>query len=151
MAGLEQLSALFEVWHRFREGKCGRVDMQREMAEVEGRLRALVDAGRDELPWEKVRSFCREMRQVWEALWTFVRVEGVEPTNNVAEQAVRPAVLWRKGCYGTQSETGSRFVERILTVVTTARQQERNVLAFVAEAIRASWAGQPAPLLIPTP
>ena len=150
-AGLEQISALFEVWHRFREGKSGRGDMQREMAGVQGALRVLLDEGRDRLPQEKARSFCREMRLLWEGLWTFVRVEGVEPTNNVAEQAVRPAVLWRKGCYGTQSEAGSRFVERILTVVTTARQQGRNVLAFVADAIRASWAGQSVPRLMATP
>lgn len=150
-AGLEQSGRLFEVWHRFREGKSGRAEMQGEMEGVQGALRVLVDEGRDSLPQEKARSFCREMRLVWDGLWTFVREEGVEPTNNAAEQAVRPAVLWRKGCYGTQSEAGSRFVERILTVVTTARQQGRNVLAFVADAIGASWAGQPAPLLISTP
>ncbi len=121
------------------------------MKAIQAELWRLVERGRDELPWEKARRFCRELRLVWEGLWTFVAVEGVEPTNNAAEQAVRPAVLWRKGCYGTQSETGSRFVERILTVVTTGRQQGRDVLAFIAEAVGASWAGSPAPLLLPTP
>lgn len=150
-AGLVQIGRLFEVWHRFRGGECGREAVQREMEPIREALWGLVERGRDELPWEKARRFCREVRLVWEGLWTFVAVEGVEPTNNAAEQAVRPAVLWRKGCYGTQSEAGSRFVERILTVVTTGRQQGRDVLAFIAEAVRASWAGRPAPLLLPTP
>ena len=150
-AGLVKIGALFEVWHRFRGGESGRAAMQREMEPIREALWELVERGRDELPWEKARRFCREVRLVWEGLWTFVRVEGVEPTNNAAEQAVRPAVLWRKGCYGTQSEAGSRFVERILTVVATSRQQGRDVLAFIADAIRASWAGRPAPLLLATP
>lgn len=150
-AGLVQIGALFDVWHRFREGESGRVEVQREMELIRVELWKLVEAGRDELPWEKARRFCRELRLLWEGLWRFVEEEGVEPTNNAAEQAVRPAVLWRKGCYGTQSEAGSRFVERILTVVTTARQQQRDVLAFIAEAVRASWEGRPAPLLMPTP
>lgn len=77
--------------------------------------------------------------------------EGVEPTNNAAEQDVRPAVLWRKVSYGSQNEAGSRFVERILTVVTMVQWQGRDVLAFVADAIRALWTEQPAPLLISTP
>lgn len=149
--GLKQIGALFEVWHRFRGGTCGREGLVREMKPIQERLWTLLDEGRDGLPWERARGFCRELRSVWEGLWTFVRAEGVEPTNNAAEQDVRPAVLWRKGSYGTQSESGSRFVERILTVVTTARRQRRDVLAFVADAIRASWSGRPAPLLISTP
>ena len=150
-AGVEQISALFEVWHRFRSGECGRETMQTEMQLIEERLGALVDEGRDGLPWEKARGFCRELRGLWEGLWTFVREEGVEPTNNAAEQDVRPAVLWRKGSYGSQSKAGSRFVERILTVVTTACRQGRDVLAFVADTIRASWSGHPPPILIATP
>ena len=53
---------------------------------------------------------CREMLKRREALWTFVQVEGVEPTNNTAERSIRPGVQWRKGSFGTQSEDGSRFV-----------------------------------------
>ena len=68
------------------------------------------------------------------SLWTFSQVEGVEPTNNQAERALRRAVLWRRKSFGTQSETGSRFVERILTVVTTLRQQGRSVLDYLKRA-----------------
>jgi len=59
-------------------------------------------------------------------------------------------VIWRKQCFGTQSDDGSRFVERILSVVTTCRQQGRNIWAFLTEAIAAAWADQPAPSLLPT-
>jgi len=82
-------------------------------------------------------------------LWTFVETEGVEPTNNATEWTLRPAVLWRKGCYGTQSEGGSRFVERMLTVSATYQQHERPLLPFLVAATAAYWAGQPAPVLLP--
>jgi transposase len=84
-------------------------------------------------------------------LWTFALVEGVEPTNNAAERALRPAVLWRKKSFGAQSEAGNTFVERILTVRATCTQQGRHLLSFLTEAVQAQWAGQPAPSLVPTP
>jgi transposase len=83
------------------------------------------------------------------ALWTFVRVEGVEPTNNAAERALRHAVQWRKTSYGTDSAGGSRFVEHILTVVTTCRQQKRNVLAYLTACCQARYAGTAPPSLLP--
>jgi transposase len=149
-AGIAQIEALFASWHRFRAGELERARLQQEMAAIAAELRRLVERGRDELPWEKARGFCRDLLMAWPALWTFVWEEGVEPTNNAAERALRPAVLWRKGCYGTQSVEGSRFVERILTVSATCQQQERPVLPFLTEAVRAYWAGQPAPTLIST-
>ena len=149
-AAMGQIEALFASWHRFRGGEVDRATLQSEMAPVEADLRRLVEQGRDELPWEKARSFCRELLLVWPALWTFVAMEGVEPTNNAAERALRPAVLWRKGCYGTESSEGSRFVERLLTVTTTCRQQQQLVLPFIAHAVCAHWAGLPAPMLMPT-
>ena len=97
----------------------------------------------------KTEGMCKKILTVKPALWTFVRVEGVEPTNNVAERAIRPAVLYRKGCFGTQSEAGSRFVERILTVVATLRQQERNVLEYLTDACVRAQAGKRPPSLLP--
>ena len=70
-------------------------------------------------------------------LWTFLRVQGVEPTNNAAERALRHAVLWRKSSGGTASEWGSRFVERVLSVAATCRQQGRDVLEFLTGCFRA--------------
>ena len=74
------------------------------------------------LPDRRAPPLCRELTKWWTALWTFARVEGVEPTNNVAERALRPAALWRKGCFGSDSAAGSQFAERLLTVVATCRQ-----------------------------
>jgi transposase len=85
---------------------------------------------------------------VEEALWTFVRVEGVEPTNNHIERMLRLAVLWRKKSFGSQSEAGCRFVERLLTVVQTLRLQERSVLQFLHEALAAHRSGHQGPALV---
>jgi hypothetical protein len=70
---------------------------------------------------------------------------------NAAEQALRGAVLWRKGCFGAYSADGNRVVARILTVSVTCRKQQRHLLTFVTEAIAAHWAGCPAPILLSTP
>ena len=78
----------------------------------------------------KTAETCRRILQVEPALWTFVAQPGIEPTNNAAERALRQAVIWRRTSYGTQSDAGSRFVERILTVVETCRQQGRNPLDY---------------------
>ena len=94
------------------------------------------------------RALARD-RRGWAALWTFARVDGVEPTNNVAERALRPAVLWRKGSFGSDSEGGSRFAERLLTVVATCRQQGRPLLDFLAAAAEAALQGTAAPSLLP--
>ena len=98
-----------------------------------------------ENPDRKAAALCRELRKWWPALWTFARVDGVEPTNNVAERALRPAVLWRKGSFGSDSEVGSRFAERLLTVVATCRQQGRSVLAFLVTAGEAALLGTAPP------
>jgi transposase len=92
---------------------------------------------------------CRELLAIEPALYTFVAVEGVEPTNNAVERALRHAVCWRKTSYGTDSASGSRFVERVLTVVATCRQQGRDVLAFLTVTARAARTGTPAPALTP--
>jgi transposase len=83
------------------------------------------------------------------ALWTFARVEGVEPTNNFLERLLRRAVLWRKRSFGCWSAAGCRFVERILTVVQTRRLQGQSVLDYLQDARRAHRAAQPCPNLLP--
>jgi transposase len=98
--------------------------------------------------WEKARKLATRLWQQWDGLWTFAQVDGVEPTNNAAERALRPGVLWRKGCFGTQSEAGSRFVERLLTVRATCRQHDKHLLSFLTAAVDACWSGQPAPTLV---
>src|SRR5713226_1891580 len=97
----------------------------------------------------KTEGTCQEILKRREALWTFVQVDGVEPTNNTAERALRPGVLWRKGSFGTQSEEGSRFVASMMTVVATLKQQQRNVLEYLTAAHGAALRGEAAPSLLP--
>ena len=99
---------------------------------------------KEKTPWAKTVRTCRPLLKVEPALWLFVAVEGLEPTNNAAERAIRPAVLWRRTSFGSQSAAGSVFVARMLTVVTSLRSQNCNVLEFMTEAVRASRQGSSA-------
>ena len=96
----------------------------------------------------KTAATCRELLAREAALWTFVRVAGLDPTNNAAERQLRHAVQWRKVSYGTQSEKGSRFVAHILTVVTTCQQQGRSVLTYLTACCEAFSAGRVVPSLL---
>jgi len=98
---------------------------------------------------QKVRGTCRELYEHCQWLWTFLRQEGVEPTNNAGERSLRHAVIWRKLSFGTQSAGGSRFVETMLTVIETCRQQRRSAFSFITAAVEAHLAHQSAPSLLP--
>jgi transposase len=93
---------------------------------------------------------CRRLLATEPDLWRFASVAGLEPTTNSAERALRHPVIWRRHSHGTQSDLGSRFVERILTVVETCRQQQRPVFDLVRDALMAYRTGQAAPSLLPT-
>ena len=80
-------------------------------------------------------------------LWQFVDHADIEPTNNGAERALRQAVILRKLSFGTQSEAGSRFVETMLTVLETCRQQGRSAHAFITATLQARYHGTAAPTL----
>jgi len=140
--------AVFEQWHRFRRGEIDRATLHQEMVPLQAALRQVLEAavvGSD----AKAAGVCGELLKLWPALWTFVWVEGVEPTNNVAERALRPAVLWRKGSFGTHSAAGSRFAERMLTVAASCRQQQRPLLDMLVHALEAARCGTPPPSLLP--
>jgi transposase len=97
---------------------------------------------------EKTAATCRMLLEGEEHLWTFLRVRGIEPTNNAAERALRHAVLWRKSSGGTASQWGSRFVERVLSAAATCRQQGRDVLEYLTGCFRAHVTGGPLPSLL---
>jgi len=82
-------------------------------------------------------------------LWTFTRVEGSEPTNNTAERALRPAVIYRKLSFATQGAAGSRYLEHRLTISETCRLQNRNAYEYLVDAMEAKFAGNVAPSLMP--
>lgn len=139
---------LFSLWHRVRDGTLSRATFCRHARPIRREIEALLDIG-SRSGQRKVAGMCRELLEVQEAMWTFVRVPGVEPTNNLAERSLRHAVLWRKASFGTHSARGSRFVERMLTVVTSLRQQNRSVLEYLTEVNQAKLQGSPPPSLIP--
>lgn len=147
---LEQVTALFKAWHEFKAGAIKRSELVRQMEPVQQQVRELLLAGQS-LGLSKAVSMSRELLAHWSALWTFIYEAGVEPTNNVAERALRPAVLWRKGCFGAQSDGGNQFVERLLTVRATCAQQERHLWSFLGQAVTAHWVDKPSPQLIATP
>ena len=140
---------LFELWRRLKEGAIARSTLRQQMGPIRKLVYKHLKAGM-RCRNGQVGGKCREILKMWPALWTFVRVQGVETTNNRAERAIRPAVLYRKGSFGTHSAAGSRFVERILTVVTTLRQQGRNVLEYLTAACAAAQTGRRAPSLLPS-
>lgn len=133
---------LFQLWARYRDGTLTRVGFQRLMKPVRAKIDALLLRG----AFAGI-GMAEELSNHDDWLWTFVEVEGVEPTNNASERALRHAVIWRKLSFGTQSAAGSRFVETLLTLVETCRQRSRNVFAFITTAVKARLAHQPAPSL----
>ena len=144
------VTKIFTAWYRFKEGTSERDELQTEIGTIRQDFRAFLERG-TEVPSWKVRGFSADVQKLESALWTFAAVEGVEPTNNAAERALRPAVLWRKGCFGADSDDGNQFVARILTVAATCRQQQRHLLGYLTDAVVAHRLGQSAPPLIPTP
>jgi transposase len=145
---LAQAHQMFVWWHRVREGTLQRSTFRSYMSPLRQEVERLLEVGsRCGVP--KTAGTCREILKRREALWTFVQVEGVAPTNNTAERSIRPGVQWRKGSFGTQSEDGSRFVESMMTVVATLKQQQRNVLEYLTAAHEAALRGEAAPSLIP--
>ena len=145
---LEHAQVLFAWWHWVRDGTWKRSTFQ-------SYVRTLRASFKMELEWgsqsacPKTAATCRELLAREAALWTFVRVEGIEPTNNAAERSLRAAVLWRKVSYGTQSESGSRFVASMLTVLTSCQQQGRHALGYLTACCQAFYAHRPIPSLVP--
>ena len=135
---------LFALWQRVRDGTLTRDEFQRRMLPVRNAVEALLLRGYLNA---RTHGFCRELWDHRENLWTFVEVEGVEPTNNAAERALRHAVIWRKLSFGTQSAAGSRFVERMLTVVETCRRRGINAFAWLTKAMGNHYRRKTAELL----
>ena len=122
---------------RVRDGTLLRGEFNRlHLLAVQHRVEELLWRGR-QCAAEKTRHVCMELDRIYDSLWTFAMTGGVEPTNNAVERALRAGVCWRKTSYGTDSDQGSRFVGRILSVVESCRQHGRNLLAFLTQTIQA--------------
>jgi transposase len=147
---LRLLGGLFGAWADLRADPTQRPRFVRRARQYQWRLRRLLERGQ-QCRCDKTANFCTALLKLWPALWTFVTVPGVEPTNNAAEQALRPAVLWRKGSFGTQSAVGNTFVARLLSVAATCKQHDRSLLAYLTAVCTAAQAGQPIPSLLLAP
>jgi transposase len=146
--GLELTGRVFAAWRAYQHEHQDRDRLQAEIAPIQSELRQLLE---DASPKSKRtrwhRRFANNLLKVWPALWTFVTVEGVEPTNNPAERALRAAVIHRKVSLGTQSENGERFAERALSAAATCRLQHRSLFTYLSDLITAHNRGDPFPAL----
>ena len=142
---LRPVRQLFRQWSRYRDGTITRHGLKRLLAPVRRQVENLLLRGYG----TGADGMCRELHEHRDRLWAFLDQDGVEPTNNAAERSLRHAVIWRKLSFGTQSAGGSRFVETLLTVLESCRQQGRDVFAWVTAAVQSRFAGQPCPSLLP--
>ena len=139
---------MFEWWRRFKKGKVTRKQFQTVMKPIRQQILVLLEnATSSDDP--KMAAMAKKMLKFKDSLFNFVDIEGVEPTNNFAEQTIRPYVLWRKKSFGSQSERGNRYIERMCTTVASCRQQSRNVLDFLTKALQAHLEHSKYPSLLP--
>ncbi|HVA19187.1 MAG TPA: IS66 family transposase [Solirubrobacteraceae bacterium] len=146
--GLELTRQVFTAWHRYQHEHHDRDQLQAQIAPIQTQLRQLLQAASPKsrrTRWH--RRFANNLLKVWPALWTFTSVEGVEPTNNPAERALRSPVIHRKLSHGTRSTNGERFTERALSAAATCRLQHRSLFAYLSELIVAHNRGDPLPAL----
>jgi transposase len=140
--------AVFGLWHRFKKKEVGRRGLEEAAGPLRRRMRVALEEGAA-CGQKKTAGLCRALLKREAALWTFVTTPGLEPTNNLAERMLRPAVIWRKKSFGSSSQGGCRYVERVLSVLATLRQRGRPTLAYLADAIQAHRKGEAAPAIEP--
>jgi transposase len=141
---------MFIHWHKYKSGSISWETFQSEIKPIRNEVNSLLLRGVFSGN-KRLIGTCKELHNHREWLWTFTEVQGIEPTNNTAERALRPAVIYRKLSFGTQSEKGSRFLERMLTVSETCRLQQRSVYQWLTAAVEASLNGKAAPPLVIDP
>ncbi|RUS92267.1 IS66 family transposase ISH10B [Dulcicalothrix desertica PCC 7102] len=153
---VKQQEKLFELWHRVRDGTLARCDFIKIAVYIRSEIKELLEEAADyqitsieKTPLAKTVRTCRQLLKVEPAMWLFVTTESVEPTNNAAERAIRPAVIWRRTSFGTQTQAGSTFFARMMTVVTSLKSQHRNVLEFMAQAVTSAREAKKPPSLLP--
>ena len=146
---MRQEKQLFHLWWRYKSGKLNWRTFQRHVLPIKKEFNSLLIRGKFSGN-PKLVGFCEELLSHRDWLWTFTNIQGIEPTNNEAERSLRPAVIHRKLTFGTQSDAGSRFLERIMTVTETCRRQKRSSFDYLVEAITANFHKNEAPSLVPT-
>lgn len=143
---LAEHARLFRLWHKFRGGQIDRPQLLLRSLPIQKRIFALAQQHLDSSHRE-VRNLATALFVHNERLFTFLEHEGVEPTNNGAERALRTGVQWRKICFGNRSANGELATARLLTVAGTCDLQRLNVLAYLSAAITCHRRRKPVPSL----
>jgi len=144
---LRPTGELFRQWGHYRDGTLTRRGFVRHMQPIRAKIESLLLRGAYSGS-DRLFGMCNELYDHRDWLWNFVEAPGVEPTNNASERALRHAVIWRKLSFGTQCAAGSRFVETLLTVLETCRQQGRKIFAHLVNALESRLIGQPPPSML---
>jgi transposase len=146
--GVPLTNQVFAAWRAYQHEHHDRDQLQAELTPVQTELRALLEHASPKsrrTRWH--RQFANNLLKVWPALWTFTTIDGLEPTNNPAERALRSPVIHRKLSLGTQSGHGERFAERALSAAVTCRLQHRSLFTYLSDLITAHNRGAPFPAL----
>jgi transposase len=143
---------VFELWHDFKCCRMSRIELIKRVEEGPKKDLALwLKAGIvHEDTQSKTKATCGDFFNRFDMLWVFIYRENVEPTNNAAERSLRFGVIWRKLSYGSQSTTGERFVERVMTVAMTLRLRAKNTFQYFTECFRAFIRGGKSPPVFAT-
>ena len=146
--GLELTGRVFAAWRAYQHEHHDRDRLKaRSRRSRPNSEQLLEDASPKSRRTRWHRRFANNLLKVWPALWTFTTIDGVEPTNNPAERALRSPVIHRKVSLGTQSKDGERFAERALSAAATCRLQRRSLFTYLSELITAHTRGDPFPAL----
>ena len=146
--GLELTGRVFAAWRAYQHEHHDRNRLKTEIAPIQTELRQLLEHASPKSQrtrWH--RRFANNLLKVWPALWTFATIDGVEPTNNPAERALRGPVIHRKLSHGTRSPDGERFAERAQSAAATCRLQHRSLFAYLRDLLTAHNRGDPFPAL----
>ena len=141
---LAYIKRMFCLWWKFRDDILSRAQFIEAMVPLRRQMELLLEQG-TQCNEAKTANTCKKLLKYKTALWTFIETEGVQPTNNFAEQLIRSYVLWRKSSFGTQSDRGDLFVERMMTITTTCKLQKRNRYDYINSAVAAHLRNEPAP------
>lgn len=157
IALLDQEKQLFTLWYEFREGTLTRPQLQLAVHPIQAELARILRAAADipiqpkeNTPLAKTVGTCRKLLTLEISFWLFIREDFIEPTNNLAERSIRPAVIWRRTSFGSDSAMGSLFVSRLLSVVSSLLLQQRDPLDFILDSVIAFRSASSPPSLIPS-
>jgi transposase len=147
----KEMDGVFKIWHSFKDAEISRTEMREKIENQHiASMKVLLEIGTKALNVSsKTQNTCDNLLKDFPSMWTFLKYEGIEPTNNLAERDLRHGVIWRKISFGNQSDTGKIFVERMLTVITTMKKQAQNAFDYIIKCFQAHKMGReiPIPLL----